>query len=71
MGYKIEACLENGKPSLKIYDWAKGELCLSWSYQGDQSHNQSEINRLFKDLLLLTCKQEIRNVRIFKLQPGQ
>ncbi len=70
MGYQIEAYLENGQPALKIYDVDKQDLCLSWRYRKNQNgqESQSEIHRLFRELLLLTCQQDLHNVRVFNLQ---
>ena len=69
MGYQIEAYLDAGKPALKIYDISKKDLCLSWRYQGEckDPESHSEIQRLFRELLLLTCKQDLHNVRVFNL----
>ncbi|TQV88103.1 hypothetical protein [Aliikangiella coralliicola] len=73
MGYQIEAYLDNGKPSLKIYDLEQNALCLSWTYSGKSSEKRSkqEVHQLFRELLLLTCKQDIHNVRVFNLSPRQ
>ena len=69
MGYQIEAFLDAGRPALKIYDIDKNALCLSWCYQGEceDPESQNEIQRLFRELLLLTCKQDLHNVRVFNL----
>ena len=71
VGYQIEAYLEEGKPSLKIYDLSKQSLCLFWTYNGEANEQTSkqEIHQLFRELLLLTCKQDIHNVRVFNLSP--
>lgn len=73
MGYQIEAYIEDGKPSLKIYDIKQQSLCLSWTYSSvpEEQRSQKEVHRLFRDLLLLTCKQDIHNVRVFNLSPRQ
>lgn len=73
MGYQIEAYLDNGKPTLKIYDFEDKSPCFSWTYQEDEkeAHSRQELKRLFKALLLLTCKQEIKNVRTFNLLPRE
>ena len=73
MGYQIEAFIENGKPSLKIYDITQGKLCLNWSFSGQLENSDSvqEVHRLFRQLLLLTCKQDLRNVRVFRLSNSQ
>ena len=72
MGYYIYAWLENGNPQLQIIDAKSKSVCVSWSYQtlsNVKTDNKKEIQRLFKDLLLLTCKQEMRNFRIFEVKP--
>lgn len=71
MGYQIEAFLDKGKPSLKIYDIATKSLYLSWTYNNDNSESSShkEVHDLFRQLLLLTCKQDICNVRVFNITP--
>ncbi|WP_444995871.1 hypothetical protein [Aliikangiella sp. IMCC44359] len=73
MSYQIEAYLNNGKPSLKIYDLKRKSLCLSWTYSNtpDECQSQQEVQRLFRELLLLTCKQDMHNVRVFNLSPRQ
>lgn len=73
MGYQIEAYLDEGRPALKIYDVKEQSLCLSWTYEGRPSElrSQKEIHRLFRQLLLLTCKQDLHNVRVFNLSPSK
>ncbi len=74
MGYYIYAWLENGKPQLQIVDAKSKSVCVTWSYQDKNIHSQDdkkEIQRLFKDLLLLTCKQELRHCRVFRAEPVQ
>ena len=71
MGYYIYASLENGDPQLEIVDADSKSTCLSWRYQSensDKNYDKKEIQRLFRELLLLTCKQEINNYRVFGLQ---
>ena len=70
MGYQIDACIEDGKPCLKIWDIKDHSLCLSWTYdehrrQGEEI-SQNEVHRLFRKLLLLTLKDDLSNVRVFK-----
>ncbi|MEN8132337.1 MAG: hypothetical protein ABFS45_19590 [Pseudomonadota bacterium] len=70
MGYYIYAWLENGNPQLQIIEAESKSICLSWSYQAtDANYDNKEIQRLFRDLLLLTCKQEMGNYRIFEVKP--
>ena len=70
MSYKIEAFLDNGHPSLKIWNSKDHSLCLSWTYRGNEISEKPEINnevhRLFRQLLLLTLKEDVNNVRVFK-----
>ncbi len=68
MGYHIYAWLENSVPQLQIVDAETGAVSVTWSYRSNgELGDQKEIQRLFRDLLLLTCKQEMNNCRIFKL----
>lgn len=70
MGYHLYAWLENGKPQLQIIDAQTKSICLSWSYQETKRNGDvKEIQRLFRDLLLLTCKQELGNYRVFEVKP--
>lgn len=68
MGYYIYAWLDKANPQLQIVDAASGSISVSWSYQGTGGNaltDENEIKRLFRDLILLTCKQEINNSRVF------
>ena len=71
MSCRIEACIENGKPSLKIWNSSDQSLCLSWRYgennSGETAQSQNEVHRLFRQLLLLTLKDDVSNVRVFQL----
>lgn len=71
MGYQIYAWLDEGQPRLRIVDSESGEVFLSWDFQrtlvGQQPH---EVQALFRQLLLLTCRQEIRNTRTYRLNAG-
>lgn len=72
MGYYIYAWLEHGNPRLRVIDVKTGSICLRWDYRTTRPFkfsDKKEIQRLFRDLLLLTCKQENRNVRSFNLLP--
>ncbi len=72
MGYNIYAWFENGNFQLQIVDAKTESVCVSRSYQG-QSYvgfgDKKEIQKLFRELLLLTCKQEMRNYRVYKIEP--
>ncbi|RLA24210.1 MAG: hypothetical protein DRQ61_01660 [Gammaproteobacteria bacterium] len=73
MSFHIYAWLENGIPRLQVIEAHSGAIYLSWRYQetnqDSQPKGKKEIQRLFKDLLLLTCKQEMKNCRLFKTEP--
>ncbi len=70
MSYYIYAWLENGNPQLQIVESQSNSICLSWSYKAaDTNYDKKEIQRLFRDLILLTCKQEMKNYRIFEVKP--
>jgi hypothetical protein len=72
MGFYIYAWLEQGNPRLRVVDAATGRVCLRWDYHGadrPKSSDKKEIQRLFRDLLLLTCRQETHNVRFFNIRP--
>ena len=73
MGYYIYAWLKDGNPQLQIVDAQSKSVCVTWSYADPASGelcDKKEIQRLFKDLLLLTCRQEMKNCRIFKAEPA-
>ncbi len=74
MSFQIYAWLDNGQPRLQIIETQSGAIHLSWRYKDDAGENnkpkdKKEIQRLFKDLILLTCKQEIKNCRLFETKP--
>ncbi len=74
MGYYIYAWLDNGNPQLKIVDVKSKSTCMRWSYQHSDTNglnDKKEIQRLFRDLLLLTCRQEMKNCRLFQVSPQQ
>lgn len=56
----------------QIVDAQSQSICVTWSYHDPDSGDRSdkkEIQRLFRDLLLLTCKQRANNCRLFKVEP--
>ncbi len=64
MGYYIYASLLDGKPNLKIVDADSQKTCMQWHCEKlgqDNSEEQHEIQRLFRQLLLLSCKQNLSN----------
>ena len=71
MSYHIYAWLEKGIPHLQIKDSESKSTYLSWSYQTTESnYDKQEIQRLFRELILLTCKQKMDNYRIFEAKPA-
>ncbi|MBU2865072.1 hypothetical protein QWZ13_14645 [Reinekea marina] len=70
MSYHINAWLENGVPQLQVIDAQTKRVCMNWSYQSESEPSEQqkhEIQRLFRELLLLTCKQDIANCRVFRV----
>lgn len=73
MSYHINAWLEDGHPRLEIVDAHSKSVCMSWSYKsraGLEGKDKTEIQRLFRELILLTCKQMVTNCRIFETGPN-
>lgn len=73
MGYQIYAWLDDGRPKLRIVDAGSRSVCLDWSYGGGDPRGaeaDKEIQRLFRELLLLTCRQSLSPVRRFSLLPA-
>ncbi len=70
MTYQINAWLEDGQPQLQILDSQSQSICMSWSYQPspEEDQNKHEIQRLFRELLLLTCKQQATHDRVITNQ---
>lgn len=62
MAYIIDACLEEGAPSLTITDATTGKQRLHW--RGDEAFDGSyDWHRLFKDLVLLSCADRMSLIR--------
>lgn len=62
MSYYINAWLENGQPQLEIIDAQSKAVSVAWSYEtkrNNKAQAKQEIQRLFRELLLLTCKQDL------------
>lgn len=57
--YHIYASLHQGRPSLQIVDADSQHTCLDWEVSSDQQ-NEDDIHALFRKLLLLTCRQKLR-----------
>jgi hypothetical protein len=71
MSYYINAWLENGDPRLQIIDAQSKSVCVSWDYlapKNAENKDKNEIQRLFKELLMLTCKHKVTNARIFEIK---
>jgi hypothetical protein len=75
MGYYIYAWLEEGNPNLEIVDAESKRTCMRWAYSEGESKpdarwssDKNEIQKLFRQLLLLTCQQEFSNCRVFGMQ---
>ena len=72
MGYHIYAWLDEGQPKLRIVDAGSDSVCLDWTYEDGQVPDpkaRKEIQRLFRDLLLLTCRQSLRPERGTSVSP--
>lgn len=72
MGYYIYAWLEEGNPNLEIVDAESKRTCMRWAYSEARHKgnvaDKNEIQKLFRQLLLLTCQQELSNCRVFGMQ---
>lgn len=71
MGYYIYAWLDHGNPRLRVVDARTGSICLCWDYHSAKkrmSSDKKEIQRLFRDLLLLTCRQEQSPIELSTLR---
>lgn len=71
MSYFIYASAYNGTPSLTICDAHNGNTVLQWQYESRNDLPTQEVQQLFRQLILLTCQQEIGNVRLFRCQPSE
>ena len=71
MSYHIFASVIDGLPSLTIRDSASGQTVLVWTGSGVTSalQGEPETRRLFRQLLLLSCRQELANTRVFTAHP--
>ena len=68
MSFHINACLVDGIPRLELFDSQTGDCRLQWQYNPDSPDHDAggaEVQRLFHQLILLTCQQETANVRVF------
>ena len=67
MSFHINACLVDGNPCLELFDSHSGDCRLRWQYNRNNKHSddQLEVQKLFHQLIRLTCQQEAANVRVF------
>jgi hypothetical protein len=72
--FHIYASLEDQMPTLKVIDAESQKVILFWQYNPKNKSNngtqhkendRKEIQHLFKELILLTCKQQAVNSRVF------
>lgn len=70
MSYHIFASIYDGVPSLHICDAHNGHTVLQWQYTSQANIPTQEVQQLFRELILLTCQQEINNVRLFQCRQG-
>lgn len=70
MSWHIYAWLEAGRPRLQVTEAGTENPVLDWtcrSSEGEQGVDPCELKRLFRELILLSCRQEAANVRVFEL----
>lgn len=68
MGCHIYASLVDGLPTLEIVDIDTQKTLLEWRYRNqDESStfDNHEVQRLFHKLILLSCRQQAGNNRLF------
>ena len=67
MTLNIKAWMQDGKSYLEILDTRSGEVQLRWSHDpaDGSERGSSATQQLFRDLLLLSCKQDLCNGRLF------
>lgn len=69
MTLHIKAWLEDGKSHLEILDSNSGQVQLRWTLDSDEEKDAGRMRQLFRELLLLSCKQEMCNGRVFCAAP--
>lgn len=74
-GYYIYAKVHDGRPTLQVVDADSSKVCLQWSYPAQEvatdEASDREIHDLFRQLMLLTCKQTLNNSHAVELTPAQ
>ena len=63
MSYHLFASVYEGIPQLVVRDSLTGQTLLCW--HGTRSECAKETQYLFRELILLTCRQELVNTRVF------
>ena len=62
MSYTVNAWLEDGAPRLRLINTQSGNASLTWDFPKDVINQESgykqEMQKLFKQLLLLACVDE-------------
>ncbi|HLT63442.1 MAG TPA: hypothetical protein VKZ92_02880 [Pseudohongiella sp.] len=58
-GYLINARLHDGKPVLEVVDAQSQEVCLSWDCPSVHEVSTHDVQSLFRQLMLLSCRQSL------------
>lgn len=58
-GYLIYAKLQEGRPVLQVVDADTQRVCLNWDCPSVQDAGAPEVQKLFRQLMLLTCRQSL------------
>ena len=61
-GYLINARLQDGKPVLEVRDAQSQNVCLSWDCASLNEAGAHDIQKLFRELMLLSCRQSLSNL---------
>jgi hypothetical protein len=68
MSWHIHAWLEQGHPRLRICDARSETAVLDWTGDLARDGDPRGLHALFHDLILLSCRQDCANVRVFGLR---
>lgn len=60
-GYLIYAKLQEGRPVLEVVDARTQRVCLYWDCESVHEAGGPEVQSLFRQLMLLTCRQSLLN----------
>jgi hypothetical protein len=58
-GYLIYAKLQEGRPVLQVVDAETQRVCLNWDCGSVNDVGAPEVQKLFRQLMLLTCRQSL------------